>query len=57
MNNPSPDNFVPNCKPNGDFEDVQCMGMSCYCVDGNGNEIQGTRTSRPSRPNCEGKMF
>ena len=57
INNPSSNDFIPNCESNGDFKDVQCRGMSCFCVDRNGNEIQGTKTSRPSRPNCDGETF
>lgn len=51
------DAFVPECKPNGDYADVQCFeheGFSkqCWCVTKDGQEIQGTRTSDGKMPNC-----
>ena len=44
--------FVPSCKLNGGYEEVQCHGSTgfCWCVDKLGNEIQGTRTR--GEPNC-----
>lgn len=34
--------FIPRCKPDGSYEDVQCRGSVCYCVDRRGNELRGT---------------
>lgn len=33
--------FVPTCNPDGSFAAKQCQGSVCYCVDNNGNQIQG----------------
>lgn len=44
--------FLPSCKLNGDYEEVQCHGSTgfCWCVDKLGNEMLGTRTR--GEPNC-----
>ena len=44
--------FIPSCKLNGDYEEVQCHGSTgyCWCVDKVGNELPGTRTR--GRLNC-----
>lgn len=46
------DAFVPDCSSDGNYENVQCHEASgfCWCVDGNGNEIVGTR--QRGRPVC-----
>lgn len=38
---------VAKCKPTGQYEEIQCEPSTrqCWCVDPNGNEIQGTRTN------------
>lgn len=38
--------FVPRCKLDGTYEDVQCDGSSgqCWCVDSEGKEIPETRS-------------
>lgn len=38
--------FVPRCKADGSFDDVQCLQATgeCWCVDTNGEEIPGTRS-------------
>ena len=38
--------FVPRCKRDGTYEDVQCDGSSgqCWCVDKEGKEIPQTRS-------------
>lgn len=44
--------FVPKCKPDGQYDDMQCMealGL-CWCVDTYGNEIPGTRIR--GEPKC-----
>ncbi|XP_072013056.1 uncharacterized protein [Amphiura filiformis] len=37
--------YVPQCAENGDFEVKQCHGSTghCWCVNENGEELQGTR--------------
>ena len=44
--------FLPSCKLNGDYEEVQCHGSTgyCWCVDKLGNELEGTRIR--GEPNC-----
>ena len=36
--------YVPRCKPDGSYEEVQCHGSTgqCWCVGVNGNEVWGT---------------
>ena len=38
--------FVPQCKPDGRYEEVQCgAGWEyCWCVDSSGMELTGTKT-------------
>lgn len=38
--------FVPRCKKDGTYEDVQCDSSSsaCWCVDKDGEELPGTRS-------------
>lgn len=45
--------YIPNCEPDGSFAPVQCLNASrfCWCVDGDGKEIQGTR-ARSRQPKC-----
>lgn len=52
LENRAPGSFIPRCKEDGGFEEIQCQGSVCYCVDKDGNEIYGTKTSRPGTPNC-----
>lgn len=49
--------FVPNCKPDGQYEDKQCHELYCWCVGENGERIPGT-TVRGSSMVCypRGKM-
>lgn len=49
---PASEKFVPSCKPDGEYDVVQCyLSVSvCWCVDKNGIEKQGTRTS--GVPSC-----
>lgn len=49
---PAPGKFTPTCQPDGGYNVVQCdmsVGV-CWCVDKNGIEEQGTRTS--GMPTC-----
>ncbi|KAM6910506.1 thyroglobulin [Xenentodon cancila] len=42
--------FVPRCTPGGGFQEVQCRGAACWCVDPQGQEVEGSRTAgRPHR--------
>ncbi|XP_054597222.2 thyroglobulin [Nothobranchius furzeri] len=44
------DLFVPRCTASGGFQEVQCRGSECWCIDPDGQEVIGSRTSsRPSR--------
>ena len=52
--NNAPGRFVPRCKLDGSFADVQCRGSVCYCVDEDGNDIIGTKTALASgKPTCK----
>ncbi|XP_065807893.1 nidogen-2 [Labrus bergylta] len=44
--------YVPQCDANGLYTPLQCHGSSghCWCVDGNGQERAGTRTSPGAPP-------
>lgn len=44
--------YVPRCKPDGNYEPLQCHTSVCFCVDQNGKEIPGSRKSAFSPPNC-----
>ena len=37
--------YMPKCTQNGDFEKSQCWKEKCWCVDIDGNEIEGTKSS------------
>jgi len=45
--NPKVGSYIPRCKGDGSFENIQCEGGSghCWCVDKDGKEIAGTRTT------------
>ncbi|XP_023226834.1 uncharacterized protein LOC111627489 [Centruroides sculpturatus] len=47
--------FIPVCKQNGDFEDIQCDSFleRCWCVNRSGLEIPGTRASDRNHVNCK----
>lgn len=42
----SPDRFVPRCKKDGSYEEVQCSEQKgeCWCVNSRGVEERGTRS-------------
>ena len=51
------DAFVPECRPDGNYADVQCFehegfAKQCWCVTKDGQEIQGTRASDGEIPDC-----
>ncbi|XP_035770152.1 thyroglobulin [Neolamprologus brichardi] len=43
--------FVPSCTQSGAFQEVQCQGAECWCVDPQGREVKGSRTVT-RRPRC-----
>uniref|UniRef100_A0A8C2FKH6 Thyroglobulin n=1 Tax=Cyprinus carpio TaxID=7962 RepID=A0A8C2FKH6_CYPCA len=43
--------YVPQCTEDGRYQEVQCQGSECWCVDSRGLEITGSRTTG-SRPRC-----
>ncbi|KAM9352691.1 thyroglobulin [Symphorus nematophorus] len=43
--------FVPSCTSSGAFQEVQCRGEECWCVDPQGQEVSGSRTAG-RRPRC-----
>ncbi|XP_072015536.1 uncharacterized protein [Amphiura filiformis] len=48
--------YVPQCTKTGEYETMQCHGSTgyCWCVDENGEEIQGTKAGRGNpQPNCD----
>ena len=47
-----PGRYIPQCKADGSFEEVQCHGSTgyCWCVDTRGWEIKGTKVR--GRPSC-----
>lgn len=48
INLPSdPERFVPRCKFDGGYEEVQCQNSTglCWCVDQDGNEMSSTATN------------
>ncbi|PFX15746.1 Equistatin [Stylophora pistillata] len=54
--NPPPGAYVPLCKPDGSYDDVQCHAYTglCWCVDESGDEILGTR--KWGRPSCSRRL-
>lgn len=44
--------YVPQCTPDGSYDDVQCSAATgeCWCVYYNNIEIEGTRTQ--GKPSC-----
>ena len=53
-----PGAFTPECKEDGSYSEVQCRSTGyCWCVDGEGDEVVGSKV-KFGRPNCtEGKMY
>ncbi|OXB59200.1 hypothetical protein ASZ78_007405 [Callipepla squamata] len=46
--------FIPQCDEHGNYVPTQCHGSTgyCWCVDRDGNEIDGTRSGPGVRPPC-----
>lgn len=55
----TPFNFIPTCKRDGRFEEVQCLRATkeCWCVDESGKETNGTRTTGYLKCPSEGIAF
>uniref|UniRef100_A0A8C4XLI1 Thyroglobulin n=1 Tax=Falco tinnunculus TaxID=100819 RepID=A0A8C4XLI1_FALTI len=43
--------FVPTCTKDGRYEEVQCYGGECWCLDSSGKEVPGSR-SQGKHPRC-----
>ncbi|CAD6192821.1 unnamed protein product [Caenorhabditis auriculariae] len=43
---------VIKCHPDGSFEEIQCDNEFCWCVDDEGNYIEGTKSSDDVTPTC-----
>ena len=56
-NKPKDGVFVPDCKPDGSYNPVQCLRVEgpCWCVDKNGKEIVGTRNENGKPVSCPGR--
>ncbi|XP_072050232.1 uncharacterized protein [Amphiura filiformis] len=53
---PIPGKYIPQCTETGEFEQKQCHGSigHCWCVNDNGEELEGTRRGRGERqPACD----
>lgn len=48
-----PGRFVPRCGADGSFDETQCLGSICLCVDERGIEIPGTSKARFIKSNCK----
>ncbi|XP_072269327.1 thyroglobulin-like, partial [Pyxicephalus adspersus] len=46
--------FVPTCTQEGRYEEIQCGQSECWCVDDQGREVPGSRTS-DKKPKCPSK--
>uniref|UniRef100_A0A3Q2ZEG2 Nidogen 2a (osteonidogen) n=1 Tax=Kryptolebias marmoratus TaxID=37003 RepID=A0A3Q2ZEG2_KRYMA len=52
---PDPQQYLPQCEPDGEFSPVQCYGETtyCWCVDQDGREVPGTRSHDVVKPACK----
>ena len=54
VRNRQPSAYTPRCRPDGDYEAMQCDRQDCWCVEPQGAEINGTRTRGTiTCPPCE----
>nr|XP_020447652.1 nidogen-2 isoform X6 [Monopterus albus] len=51
---PEPQQYMPQCEPDGQFSPVQCYGETtyCWCVDQDGREVPGTQSNDVVKPSC-----
>lgn len=49
---PARRNYIPKCKTDGSYEEVQCQSGMCWCVDEEGHETPGTRMPEGGTPEC-----
>ncbi|XP_019716201.1 uncharacterized protein nid2a isoform X4 [Hippocampus comes] len=51
---PEPQQYLPQCEPDGQFSPIQCYGETtyCWCVDQDGREVPGTRSNDVVKPAC-----
>uniref|UniRef100_A0A3B3QI37 Thyroglobulin type-1 domain-containing protein n=1 Tax=Paramormyrops kingsleyae TaxID=1676925 RepID=A0A3B3QI37_9TELE len=49
--------YLPQCDSPAQFSPVQCHRSSCWCVDGESQEIIGTRTQDSVTPPSPGPAF
>lgn len=49
--------MIPRCRPDGSFQPQQCQESTgqCWCVDENGNELHGTKSSSQITCSSQGK--
>ncbi|KAM8966804.1 thyroglobulin, partial [Pelodytes ibericus] len=48
------DGFVPTCTKDGRYNEIQCGKSECWCIDDQGEEIQGSRV-QGGQPRCPTK--
>lgn len=54
--NPGPGLYIPWCRPDGEYNWLQCHRSYCFCVNQNGKEIKRTRVhSNNGQPKCTAK--
>ena len=54
--NPGPGLYIPWCRPDGEYNWLQCYRSYCFCVNQNGKEIKRTRVhSNNGQPKCTAK--
>ena len=44
--------YLPKCRQDGRYKDVQCYGRTCFCVGRNGLDLGLNRTVLPRFPTC-----
>lgn len=51
---PRQDQEISRCRPDGSFEEVQCLGVTCFCVDPeNGRAVKDTNINTLfGEPSC-----
>jgi nidogen (entactin) len=49
-------NLVPRCEENGDYSPIQCDDGVCFCVNSDGEEIEGTRHAERQNENNDNSI-